>query len=424
MLIDNIFISQTLHKSFVSCVLINNLSDHMPSLLNIHDQKYDNSQPLEFSYRPLNNNTDMKKLNQMLLTTDWTTLNQMDVNLAFNKFHNKIESYLNIVGPLKHSIIPEHKIWKEPWITKGLSNSLNKCNYLYKRFLKFGSSKIDEEKYKKYRNCLTKIKRIARVKYYTQRCYTLKSNMSKLWQLINNVIKKNNDKTGIIDYITIDNIKYYEASKISNHFGKFYAKLGENIIKSINTKNLTSYYLNRIPANSNTLFIHSITSDEIKRHINNLPSKNSSGYDNISNKLLKSIKYSILNPLTHIFNLSFKQGEFPEAMKLSEIIPLFKKGRRDLMVNYRPISLLITLSKLLEKCMYTQLCNFVNKYNIFYSKQYGFQSGHSCEQAIQNLYGHILQHKDNSIKTAAIYLDLSKAFDTITHNLLLEKLDK
>ena len=69
--------------------------------------------------------------------------------------------------------------------------------------------------------------------------------MSKLWQLINNVIKKTNDKTGVIDYIRVDNIKYYEASIISNHFGRFYSKLGENIIKSINTKNLTSYYLKK-----------------------------------------------------------------------------------------------------------------------------------------------------------------------------------
>ena len=74
--------------------------------------------------------------------------------------------------------------------------------------------------------------------------------------------------------------------------------------------------------------------------------------------------------------------------------------------------------------MYSHIYKFVINNNIFYNKQYGFRSGHSCEQAIQNLYGHILQNKDNGIKTAAIYLDLSKAFDTITHNLLLEKLDK
>ena len=182
--------------------------------------------------------------------------------------------------------------------------------------------------------------------------------------------------------------------------------------------------LKKIPNNPNTLFLYDITSYEIKKHIDQLPAKNSSGYDNISNKLLKNIKYSIIHPLLHIFNLSLKLGVFPDAMKVSEIIPLFKKGQKDLMVNYRPISLLITLSKILEKCMYSHIYKFVTNNNIFYNRQYGFRSGHSCEQAIQNLYGHILQNKDNGIKTAAIYLDLSKAFDTITHNLLLEKLEK
>ena len=108
-------------------------------------------------------------------------------------------------------------------------------------------------------------------------------------------------------------------------------------------------------------------------------------------------------------------------MKLSEIIPLYKKGPKDQMLNYRPISLLITLSKLLEKCMYTHLYKFMTKNNIFYKRQYGFHNKHSCEQAIQNLYGHILHNKEDGFKTAAIYLDLSKAFDTISHDLLLKK---
>ena len=234
-----------MHKSFDSCILINDLSDHMPSLLNIHDQKYDNSHSLEFFYRSLNNKTNMKKLNNVLQTTDWTTLNQTDVNLAFHELETIIENCLNTVAPLKRCIIPEHRIWKERWITKGLSNSMNKCSHLYKKFLKEGSTKIEEEKYKKYRNCLTKIKCVARVKYYTQQCYNLKSNMSKLWQLINNVIKKTSDKSGLIDYITVDNIRHYDANILSNHFGRFYSKLGENIIKSINTKELTSHYLKK-----------------------------------------------------------------------------------------------------------------------------------------------------------------------------------
>ena len=99
-------------------------------------------------------------------------------------------------------------------------------------------------------------------------------------------------------------------------------------------------------------------------------------------------------------------------MKLFEVIPLFKKGTLDLKVNYRPISLLITLSKLLEKCIYKCLYNFINKNNIFYSKQYGFRSNHSCEQAIQDLYGHLISHKEEGLKSVAVFLDLSKAFVT------------
>ena len=107
-------------------------------------------------------------------------------------------------------------------------------------------------------------------------------------------------------------------------------------------------------------------------------------------------------------------------MKLSEIVPLYKKGPKDQMINYRPISLLITISKLLEKCMYPCLYKFIVKNNFFYKRQYGFRNKHSCEQAIQNLYGHILQNREDGIKTAAVFLDLSKAFDTISHDLLLK----
>ena len=117
--------------------------------------------------------------------------------------------------------------------------------------------------------------------------------------------------------------------------------------------------------NPKMLYLYHITPNEIKKYIDKLPAKNSSGYDNISNKLLKQIKYTILNPLIHIFNLSISSGVFPENRKTSEIVPLYKKGPKDQMINYRPISLLIKLSKLLEKCMYTCLYKFMVKNNIF-----------------------------------------------------------
>ena len=84
---------------------------------------------------------------------------------------------------------------------------------------------------------------------------------------------------------------------------------------------------------------------------------------------------------------------------------------------------MITISKILEKCIHKRLYNFLNKHNVFYEKQYGFRTNHSCERAIQNLYGHLLSNKEEGIKSIAIFLDLSKAFDTLSHNLLLQKLE-
>ena len=171
------------------------------------------------------------------------------------------------------------------------------------------------------------------------------------------------------------------------------------------------------------MYLDPITPAEIKQLINKLPAKDSSGYNNISNNLLKHIKESMIKPLTYIFNLSLSSGIFPDNMKLAEIIPLYKKGTKDEVTNYRPISLLITMSKLLEKCMYKRLYKFLSKNNIFYKKQYGFRSNHSYEQAIQDLYGHILLAKEDGFKTIAFFSDLSKAFDTLTHDLLLKKLE-
>ena len=301
---------------------------------------------------------------------------------------------------------------------------MNKCLKLYKNSIKNGATTQSITQYKNYRNTLTKIKRKAKTDYYIARSYDLKSNMNKLWNLINNVIGRTRDKSSIIEYITVSNTNIHNPIEISNHFGKFYADLGGSLANSIKlNENKINDFLTKIPRCNQSLYLTPITKTEIVHYIDKLPPKNSSGYDNISNKLLKKIKYSILTPLLHIFNLSLKNGIFPTDMKLAEIIPLYKKGEKTYMENYRPISLLITISKLLEKCVYKRLYSFLEKNNILYKKQYGFRTNHSCEQAIQDLCGHILTNKEKELNTTVIYLDLSKAFDTLSHELLLKKLE-
>ena len=159
--------------------------------------------------------------------------------------------------------------------------------------------------------------------------------------------------------------------------------------------------------------------------INQMATKNSSDIDELSNKLLRSIKNEISKPLAIIINQSLQTGIFPDLLKISKIKPVYKKGDNCCFNNYRPIALLPTISKVFELVMHTQLYNYFNKYDLLAEQQYGFCSQHSTEFASVKLVDYIITEMDNKyvVKTpAAIYIDLSKAFDNLRYGILLDKL--
>ena len=157
---------------------------------------------------------------------------------------------------------------------------------------------------------------------------------------------------------------------------------------------------------------------ELKKLLENLPYKSSSGWDDINNLLLKEIADPIIAPLVDLFNESISKGEFPERMKLAEVVPLHKGKEMYPADNYRPISLLLTLSKMLEKIVYRCICNFLNGSNQRYDSQYGFRTAHSCENVVSELVGCILKGLEKKKHTVGIFLDLSKAFDSLDHQII------
>ena len=176
--------------------------------------------------------------------------------------------------------------------------------------------------------------------------------------------------------------------------------------------------------NTKASFWTLVTPGELRKIINNLPSKRSSGYDNLDNCLLKEISPCFLDELVYLFNKSLSDSIFPAGMKMAEVIPLYKGKERFLSNNYRPISLLITLSKLLEKIVYKQTYEFLNSSGQIFDSQYGFRAKHSCEHAIQELVSSVLKGFENKCFTLSVFLDLSKAFNTIPHDVLFVKLEK
>ena len=156
--------------------------------------------------------------------------------------------------------------------------------------------------------------------------------------------------------------------------------------------------------------------------LNNLKPKPSCGYDGISTKLLKTCRLEICKPLTLIINQMLTTGIFPDDLKVAKVIPLFKKGKKEILDNYRPISLLPSLSEIFERVIFNQIHAYFTAHNLYYSGQYGFREKHSTQLAALELVDRITRDLDIGNTPISIFIDLSKAFDTLDHNILLSKL--
>ena len=213
------------------------------------------------------------------------------------------------------------------------------------------------------------------------------------------------------------------SKEIAEEFNNFFVNIGNSMAKFIPPVDYIFPPITSCSGLSNSIFLEPFTPNEVNEIIRALTDRKARRQLDPETKFIKYANPVISVYLSQLFNLRISTGVFSDSLKIAEVIPIFKKGNVDIPTNYRPISFLSQFSKIFEKLLYKRINSYLDKYNLLSNKQFGFRQNLSIAHAIGIIYHKLIQNLDNNLYNCCIFLDLSKAFDTVDHNILIWKLE-
>jgi hypothetical protein len=368
---------------------------------------------------------DYQHLRTLLRGFDWSNvLKQKNASDAYSLFS---ETLLNLISKSKKEINNKTKFDKlKPWIDLETCKRVETKNQLLKR-VKANPNNNDLKNYfKSFRNKLQKDIRALKNNYYNNLFSKFKGNSKKTWNVIKEITGQSYNSSFNKISLEVDNVLLEDPLKVANELNNYFLSIAEtlnknnNMPKNFNECTWKNYFKDFNVANS--IFLTPVDKNELVSVIKSLKNGTSPGIDGINSILIKEIHEYIIDVLLYIINLSFTTGDFPEKMKEAVVIPIYKKGSKSLCSNYRPISLISSFSKIVEKLMKCRLVSFLESKCIFSKRQFGFRQGLSTEIALYEFMNKIYNGINDGNKVSGLFLDITKAFDTVNHGILLEKL--
>ena len=359
--------------------------------------------------------------NDLLQLIMYKVVNIDNFEDACDYTHKSTLHLLNKHFPLEILTKKEIELECKPWITNGILTSSKIKNKAFKQFKKSGNQ-VDYKKFKLYRDLINKLKRRSMTLHYKNYFAQHLNNSKKTWTGINTILCRKS-KSRMSDIFLNSNGKLFTDQKtVSKMFNNYFINVADKLAEKIPKPNTKFQdYLNN--PNEHSIYLKETTPAEVDKLICGLDSNKAPDLYGMSSKIVQMGGFIMAGIISHLFNMSIKHGRFPNLLQNAKVVPCHKDESRLEMSNYRPISLLPTISKIFEKLMYSRLIDFIKKHNILYENQFGFQSGMSTEYAVNALLNNIIETLEKKEFGVCILLDFAKAFDTVNHEILISKLE-
>lgn len=340
---------------------------------------------------------------------------------------NQISSFRELsdtINKMKNDCTREKSIKirnNNQWVTKEYLIKLKQRDKLYVRWRRI-QNEYTENEYKALKNEVNKLRINLQKKFTQKKLQEVQGDGRKTWKILNELCSRNIKKTKQINKIRKQNSdQCVDDAEMAEEMNNYFTSIGQILASKIHHRPGLTF---REEEEHDTIELEETNIEEIRNIISGIKNNCAPGMDGITKKDIETLFHIIGPTVVRLSNCVLESGQYPEELKIAKIVPIHKKGAHDVINNYRPISLLSTFSKILEKVLKTRLIQFIERHFKFDRNQYGFQKHSGTLGATVDLLEHITSELEKNKYVICVFIDLQKAFDTVDIEIMLEKLEK